>query len=157
MHERTWRTCGHSTPPNVTAVMMERERDCAPVPHDLVHVDQAPNADVAQWIGHGPWLHACVSAVWLQGLPPLVGSAVMTRLRDCEPAPHEVLQVDQAEGNAGSMQSVGHACTLQSCVSSACGHSLPPSVGCVIVARVRFCEPPPHDLVQVDQLLVKAT
>ena len=106
-----------------------RLRDCAPVPHDLVHVDQAPNADVAQWTGHGPWLHACVSAVWLQALPPLVGSAVMTRLRDCEPAPHEVLQVDQAEGNAGSSQSVGHPLLLQERASNACGQALPPLVG----------------------------
>ena len=127
-----------------------RLRDCAPVPHDLVHVDQAPNADVAQWIGHGPWLHACVSAVWLQALPPLVGSAVMTRLRDCEPAPHEVLQVDQAEGNAGSMQSVGHALLLQERASCACGQALPPSMGSVR-ARLRVCEPVSHDLVHVDQ------
>ena len=95
LHERTWRTCGHSTPPNVTAVMMERERDCAPVPHDLVHVDQAPKADVAQWIGHGPWLHGCVSAVWLQALPPFEG-AVVERLRFCEPPPHDLVHVDQA-------------------------------------------------------------
>ena len=62
MHERTWRTCGHSTPPNVTAVMMERERDCAPVPHDLVHVDQALYSDTAQSCGHALVLHSRLSS-----------------------------------------------------------------------------------------------
>jgi hypothetical protein len=40
---------------------MLRERDCWPVPHDLLHVAQALNADVTQWIGHGPWSHGFVS------------------------------------------------------------------------------------------------
>ena len=34
-------------------------------------------------------------------------------------------------------------------VSAECGHALPPNVGAT-VARLRFCEPAPHDLVQVD-------
>ena len=127
-----------------------RLRDCAPVPHDLVHVDQAPNADVAQWIGHGPWLHACVSAVWLQALPPKVGSAITTRLRDCVPAPHDAVQVDQTAGNAGSTQSVGQAWPLQERASCACGQALPPSTGAAM-ARLRFCEPVPHDVLHAVQ------
>ena len=43
-------------------MVMLRLRDCEPVPHDLVQVDHAPKALVAQWIGHAPWLHACVSS-----------------------------------------------------------------------------------------------
>ena len=35
-------------------------------------------------------------------------------------------------------------------VSAECGHALPPKLGCT-VARLRFCEPVPHDLVHVDQ------
>jgi hypothetical protein len=50
--------------------MMERLRDWFPVPHDLVHVVQAENALALQWIGHGPWLHACVSAVCGHAAPP---------------------------------------------------------------------------------------
>jgi hypothetical protein len=34
--------------------VIERLRDCAPAPHDLVQVDHASKAEVAQWIGHGP-------------------------------------------------------------------------------------------------------
>ena len=41
--------------------MIERERDCVPVPHDLVHVVQALKARTVQWIGHGPWFHGRVS------------------------------------------------------------------------------------------------
>jgi hypothetical protein len=122
----------------------------------VVHVDQELNADVVQWIGHGPWVHACVSAVWPQALPPFVGSAVATRLRVCEPALHDVLHAPKSP-KLGMSQSVGHACALHSWVSSSCGHALPPSVGCVMVARVRDCEPLPHDLVQEVQLSVKAT
>jgi hypothetical protein len=72
----------------------ERLRDCAPLPHDLVHVDQAPKAEVAQWIGHGPWSHACVSAVCGHTTPPYFG-ATLVRLRDWKPLAHDVVQVDQ--------------------------------------------------------------
>ena len=41
-------------------MVIERERDCDPVPHDFVHVVHALNAVAAQWIGHGPWLHGLV-------------------------------------------------------------------------------------------------
>ena len=74
--------------------MTERARCCEPVPHDRVHVLQAPKADTAQCTGHGPWLHACVSAVCGHAAPPFSGS-VCVRLRCREPAPHDVVQVDQ--------------------------------------------------------------
>ena len=50
--------------------MIERERDCEPVPHDLVHAVHALKADVSQWTGHGPCVHACVSALCGQAAPP---------------------------------------------------------------------------------------
>jgi phosphohistidine phosphatase SixA len=50
--------------------LIERERDCEPVPHDLVHVVQALKARTVQWIGHGPWLQTCVSSVCGHSLPP---------------------------------------------------------------------------------------
>ena len=128
--------------------MILRLRDWLPVPHDWVHVVQAENALAWQWIGHGPWSHARVSAVCAQAAPPCVG-CVLARVRDCEPAPHDVVHVDQAP-KLGSKQSTGHVWVLQSRVSAECGHALPPSVGAV-VERLRFCEPVPHDLVQVDQ------
>ena len=49
-------------------------------------------------------------------------------------------------------QSAGHACVLQARVSAECGHAVPPFEGST-VARLRLCEPVPHDLVQVDQAL----
>jgi hypothetical protein len=39
---------------------------------------------------------------------------------------------------------------LHACVSAECGQATPPLVGST-VARVRCCEPPLHDLLQVDQ------
>ena len=128
--------------------MTERLRLCVPVPHDLVHVDHALKADVAQWTGQGPWLHGCVSAVCGQALPPCRG-AVLTRLRDWKPAAHDVEHVDQAL-NETSTQSTGQLWALQARVSAECGQALPPSVGST-VARLRFCEPVPQDLVHVDQ------
>ena len=41
--------------------LMLRERDCAPVPHDLVHVDQALKARVTQSTGQFAWLQLRVS------------------------------------------------------------------------------------------------
>jgi len=77
--------------------MTVRLRDCAPVPHDLVHVDQPALTIVSlpgalcpdgswkllttQCTGHGPWLHVCVSAVCGHALPPKRG-CVTLRLRD---------------------------------------------------------------------------
>jgi hypothetical protein len=125
----------------------ERLRDCAPLPHDLVHVDQAPKAEVAQWIGHGLRLHACVSAVCAQALPPQDG-CTLVRLRDWTPPAHDLVQVEKPP-KAGSTQSTGQQELLQLRASLACGHALPPNVGCVM-ARLRLCAPAPHDRVQVD-------
>ena len=47
------------------------------------------------------------------------------------------------------LQSIGQTWSLQVRVSPECGHTLPPSRGATFV-RLRFCEPVPHDLVQVD-------
>ena len=141
--------CGQAVPPS-TGSVVARLRDCAPVPHDLVHTDQAENVPTTQSAAHACTLHACVSAECGQALPPFVGSALRVRLRDCEPVPHDLVHVDQALNVASKSQSTEHACTLQLRVSSACGHALPPFRGDV-VERLRFCEPPPHDLVHVDQ------
>ena len=108
---------------------------------------QAPNADTAQCTGHGPWLHACVSAVCGHAAPPKRG-ATLARLRFCEPTPHDLVQVDQAPKEP-STQSTAHGAALQVRVSAECGHALPPNVGST-VARLRFCEPTPHDLEQLD-------
>jgi hypothetical protein len=96
----------------------ERLRDCAPLPHDLVHVDQAPKAEVAQWIGHGPRLHACVSAVCGHATPPYFG-ATLVRLRDWKPLAHDVVQVDQPEPQEPTPQLIGHVWVPHVCNSVA--------------------------------------
>jgi hypothetical protein len=74
---------------------------------------------------------------------------VLRRLRCCEPTPHDLVHVDQAPKEP-SAQSTAHGAALQVRLSAECGHALPPNVGAT-VARLRCCEPTPHDLVHVDQ------
>jgi hypothetical protein len=125
---------------------MVRLRDCEPVPHDVVQAVQAPKAEVAQWIGHGPWLHDAVSAVCGQAAPPNCGCTTV-RARLLKPAPHDVVHVLNTP-KAGALQSIGQLWALQLRVSALCGQALPPLVGSV-VERERLCAPMPHDLVQV--------
>jgi len=128
--------------------LIERERDCVPVPHDLVHGVQALKARTVQWIGHGPWLQACVSALCGQAAPPLRGCTTM-RERRCEPRPHDFVHVLQAP-KLPTLQSTAQVCLLQSRVSALCGQASPPLSGCVF-ERERDCEPVPHDFVHVVQ------
>jgi hypothetical protein len=53
--------CGHAAPPNLGATFV-RLRFCEPTPHDLVHVDQAPNEPTAQSVAHAASLQVRVSA-----------------------------------------------------------------------------------------------
>ena len=83
--------------------------------------------------------------------PPAEGSALV-RLRFCDPAPHDLVQLDHAV-QVAMLQSAAHACVLQARVSAECGHAAPPLLGSVKV-RLRDCEPlVPHELVHVDQAL----
>ena len=99
---------------------------------------QAPNADTAQCTGHGPWSQAWVSAVCGHAAPPKRG-ATLARLRFCEPAPHDLVQVDHGP-NASGLQLTGHACVLQLRVSAVCGQALPPFLGAVL-ERLRDWKP----------------
>jgi hypothetical protein len=92
-------------------------------------------------------LQVRVSAECGHALPPNVGATV-ARLRCCEPVPHDLVQVDHAP-KPGTEQSVAQAAALQARVSAECGHAAPPNIGAKLL-RLRFCEPVPHDLVQVD-------
>ena len=135
-----------------------RRRDSQEPPHDFVQPDQAPKAESLQSTAHAKTLQ---ERVWVvveggHGAPPLL-AALKARVRVCVPVPHDLLQVENVPQSPMTVQSDAHVWSLQARVSSACGHTLPPFVGCVMVARVRFCEPVPHDLVQVDQLSVKST
>jgi hypothetical protein len=91
-----------------------RERDCEPVPHDLVHVVHALNALTVQWIGQG------VPQVWAswrcgQCLPPFSGCR-SERLRVCTPTPHETVHVVHGF-QLPMMQSMAHVLVLHARVS----------------------------------------
>ena len=105
---------------------------------------------MAQCTGHAWLLQVRVSAECGQATPPALGWT-LARVRFCEPAPHDLVQLDHAV-QVAMLQSAGHACVLQARVSVECGHATPPDEGST-VARLRLCEPVPHDLVQVDQAL----
>ena len=93
-------------------------------------------------------MHVCVSAECGQATPPAVG-CTFVRLRFCEPVPHDLVQVDQAIQDP-TPQSAAHTWVLHARVSAECGHAAPPLEGST-VARLRLCEPVPHDFEHVDQ------
>ena len=90
-------------------------------------------------------MHVRVSAECKQATPPNVG-ATLSRLRLCEPVPHEAVQVDQAS-KVPTLQSTAQGAVLQSRVSAECGHATPPLTGAMSGTRLRDCEPVPHVLV----------
>ena len=91
-------------------------------------------------------MQARVSELCGQAVPPATGCET-ERVRDCEPVPHVLVHVVQA-WKPLTTQLRAQACWLHARVSSVCAQLLPPKRGCV-QARLRFCEPPPHDLVHV--------
>lgn len=98
-------------------------------------------------------MHDCVSAECGQASPPAVGATV-ARVRLMEPPPQDLVHVDQAD-QAGTTQSVGHACVLHT-RSSFGGQCLPlPRWATRIEATLRLCVPVAvallHERVQVDQ------
>ena len=113
--------CGHTVPPFVAAVL-GRLRSCEPVPHDLVHVDQAPQDAITQFKAQLCVLHARDSSVCGHALPPFFGSTWL-RLRCCEPVPHDAVHVDQASQIVLTTQSSAHAAVLHARVSSRYGHT----------------------------------
>jgi hypothetical protein len=122
------------------------------VPHDLVHVAQALNADVTQWIGHGPWSHTSTSVRFCaHALPPLATSVVIVRERDFVPSPQDLEHGCHAS-QSDKTQSTGQACWLQERASVPCAHALPPFAGAVIV-RERCCVPVSQDWLHAPHVL----
>jgi hypothetical protein len=113
----------------------------------LVHVDQVPKPEVAQWTGHGPSVHTCVSAVCGHAAPPFCGGT-WVRLRDWTPLPHDVVQVDHMSNVGLTMQSMGHVCELQLMTSWRCEHDLPANCIALSTVRLRFFQPTSQDAVQ---------
>jgi hypothetical protein len=130
-------------------------------------------------MAQGPALQFCISTKPEQARPPCCAVAAMLRERDCRPPPHSFVHAVH-EPNAVTVQStgagvgfavgvcvgcgvgfgvgsgVGQACSLQTRVSAECGQAVPPNVGST-VARLRFCEPTPHDLVHAGHAPKPAT
>jgi hypothetical protein len=79
LQARVSAVCGQAAPPSLGCTLV-RERDCTPAPHDLVHVVQALKLPLTQSTEHACALHARVSALCGQAVPPFNGS-LMTRLR----------------------------------------------------------------------------
>jgi hypothetical protein len=135
-------------PPNFGSVCA-RLRFCEPVPHDFVHVDHAFQVLVLQLTGQRCVLQARVSAVWEWALPPALGG-VAERERSMEPPPHDLVHVDH-ERHAATLPSTAQTKSLHSRVSLRYGHEYPPLLACRVTARLRLCEPLPHDLEHGDQ------
>ena len=71
-----------------------RERDCAPLPHelphDLVHVARALKADTAQWLGHATSLQVLTWRRCEHASPTCSAGCVMLLARPVVPAPQVV-------------------------------------------------------------------
>ena len=103
--------------------MTERLRDCEPpVPHDLLHVDQALNAVTTQTTGHACSLQLRASRRLGHSTPPKLTSVTGLRVRSCEPVPHDLVHVDQAL-YSDTAQSSGQLLELQPRDSSRYGHT----------------------------------
>ena len=102
-------------PPNLGSVWL-RARFCEPMPHERVHVDQALQPLVTQFVGQASVLQARVSALCGQALPPKRGS-VVERERLWLPVPHDLVQVVQAPNLPSKTQLTGQTCSLHARVS----------------------------------------
>ena len=99
-----------------------RLRDCEPVPHDSVQVDQAPKDDTTQCVGHACSLQVRASRRLGHSTPPKLTSVTALRVRSCEPLPHDLVHADHAL-YSDSTQSCGQLAELQPRVSSRYGHT----------------------------------
>ena len=92
LHSRHSLGSGHAAPPFWGAVSA-RERDCAPPPHVLVQVLNAESAPTTQSTGHAWLLQSFMSRSTGQEVLPPCWGAMIGRVRDCEPLPHDLLHV----------------------------------------------------------------
>jgi hypothetical protein len=83
LQSRVSARCGHATPPSMGCVRL-RLRLCEPVPHVMVHVDQATKVPTTQSSAQAKLLQERVSAVCAHATPPYK-ACVESRVRFCEP------------------------------------------------------------------------
>ena len=117
--------------------MIDRLRDCAPPPHDLLHADQAQNTDTRQLSAHANELQLRASLIYGHSTPPNVTAVMMERERDCAPVPHDLVHVDQAL-YSDTAQSTGQGEVLHMRLSSRYGHAYPPWASCRMTDRERL-------------------
>jgi hypothetical protein len=88
-------------PPNV-GFGFTRLRLLEPPSQLFEHEDQVVNSPShSQSFGHGCVLHSWVSSVCGHASPPCLGVfGVCWRVRDCEPRPHDLVQLDQSESSS---------------------------------------------------------
>lgn len=147
---------GHTKPPLLACVVIERERLCAPVPHVLVHEVHADQADVAQCTGHEPRLHCSVSTSGPHAGPPCAASVMTLRARVCVPAAHVALQSLHGE-KAEATQGTAQGAVLHVFVDERPGQAIPPCAASRATARVLVCTPPPQLTVHPDHALQVVT
>ena len=121
-----------------------------PLPHVREQVDQGPNEDTVQWIGHAPSLHALDSPSAAHITPPCSAATITERERECTPTPHDAEHRLQAFQTL-AWQSIGQGCAWHTALSSRVGQILPPYAASRFTLRRRFFTPPPHVLEQASQ------
>ena len=145
---------------------MDRNLDCDPVLHDLVHGVQLVKLDRTQSTGQLCVLQDRVSSRYGQAYPPDVAFAITVLERDWVPPVVDkrrrvfLLPVGAAAGvvhdwvhavqalKLDTTQWPGHACVLHVLFSARYGQAYPPNRGSVTTVRDLDCTPEPHDLEQ---------
>ena len=97
--------------------MTLRDLDCVPPPHDLAQVVQALKSDTTQWPAQAWVLHDRCSSKYGQAYPPKVAAVVTLRDLDCDPVPHDLVQVVQAP-KVETTQWPAQLCVLHALCSS---------------------------------------
>ena len=104
--------------------MIERERDCVPRAQLALHTVQLLQPVYSQSMGHANALHDLVLEVLGQATPPCWVAVTTDRLRDFEPPPHDLEQLENAD-QLETLQSTGQPSMLHTRLSPV-GHSSPP-------------------------------
>ena len=129
--------------------MTPRERTHVPSPHVAEHSPHALQCAITQSTGHASVAQARRSCECAQALPPWRGERCTARVRLWNPLLQVLVQSDQ-KPNAVCAQSTGHSCGLHWRSSLSAGHWYPPNSARMVISRVRFCMPVPHECVHAD-------
>jgi len=146
-------------PPKALVMVMERRSIWVPTAPQLTEqADQPTHSPISQSIGQGSKLHGWVSELAGHARPSATIGCSTVRLRNWMPPPQETSTPSLLQGlqelHELTSQSVSHGSMLhvRFALKIIKSHEAPvPTSGCAI-SRARVEEPPPHDLVHVDQV-----